>query len=282
MIGEDWQKRAALEWQIESGVSDTVEEKPINRYALSEQNFLASSVSVGITKKLPHDSRHMGDYNMRVPAGLGARADKTASASWSNPVGVAETLAQDAKTLDALAVAQESYSFCDIKKGAQKFVFADGQVGARVMIVGEAPGRDEDIQGKPFVGQAGQLLDRMFAAIDMGRNSETNPLYITNVLPWRPPKNYMIKDDEIEMMKPFLLRHIELSSPKILILMGNIACKAILNRQNITRIRGTWFEAMDKPILPMLHPAYLLRNPVAKAQSWQDMLSLKNVLEKGK
>ena len=144
------------------------------------------------------------------------------------------------------------------------------------MVIGEAPGRDEDRAGKPFVGRAGQLLDRMFEAIGMGRGAEgANAIYITNILPWRPPQNRDPSPEEIAMMRPFIDRHVELAAPEILVLMGNISCQAMLGRRGITRLRGQWQEALERPVMPMFHPAYLLRNPGAKREAWADLLSLK-------
>ena len=145
------------------------------------------------------------------------------------------------------------------------------------MIIGEAPGRDEDIQGKPFVGRAGQFLDLMFSHIGLARTSPDakTALYITNVLPWRPPQNRDPREDEIAMMRPFLQRHVELIDPEVLVIMGNHACQALLGRRGITRLRGSWAQAIDRPALPMFHPAYLLRNPAAKREAWADLLALR-------
>jgi len=149
-----------------------------------------------------------------------------------------------------------------------------------VMIVGEAPGREEDIEGRPFVGRAGQLLDKMFAAIGLGRGAPdpARALYIANVLPWRPPGNRDPEPDEVAMMLPFVRRHIALAAPEVLVLMGNAPAGAILGRRGITRLRGIWTEALGLPVLPMLHPAYLLRNPAAKADAWADLLALQQRL----
>ncbi len=146
------------------------------------------------------------------------------------------------------------------------------------MIVGEAPGRDEDLQGKPFVGRAGQLLDRMLGAIGLSRAEN---VYITNVLPWRPPQNRDPKPDEIAMLTPFLARHIALVAPEVLVVMGNISCDALLGRRGITRLRGKWAEAQGLPALPMFHPAYLLRQPQMKREAWADLLELKAKLRAG-
>ena len=145
------------------------------------------------------------------------------------------------------------------------------------MIVGEAPGRDEDVQGKPFVGRAGQLLDRMFEAIGMGRLAPDaeQAIYITNILPWRPPQNRDPHPVEMAMMLPFVQRHIELAAPDIVVMMGNISCQGLLGQRGITRLRGTWQEVMGRPALPMFHPAFLLRQPVRKREAWADLLALK-------
>jgi DNA polymerase len=132
------------------------------------------------------------------------------------------------------------------------------------------------MQGKPFVGRAGQLLDLMFRQIGLSRETPDAEaaLYITNVLPWRPPQNRDPEANEMAMMLPFLHRHIALADPDIIVAMGNHACDALLGRKGITRLRGTWSEAVGKPVLPMFHPAYLLRNPAAKREAWADLLSL--------
>jgi DNA polymerase len=140
------------------------------------------------------------------------------------------------------------------------------------MVVGEAPGREEDIAGKPFIGAAGAMLDRMLGAIDFSR---TRDVYITNVIPWRPPSNRDPKSLEIAMMQPFLMRHIALSAPKVLIAMGNISCQALIGRKGVTRLRGAWTEAAGLPVMPMFHPAYLLRNPAAKREAWADLLDIR-------
>jgi uracil-DNA glycosylase len=175
----------------------------------------------------------------------------------------------------------EAFEHCELKRGARNMVFSDGTPGARVMIVGEAPGRDEDREGRPFVGRAGQLLDKMLAAIDMGRSHETAPVYITNVLPWRPPQNRDPKPDEIAMMKPFLARHIALAKPEVLVIVGNWSAQALLGKRGITRLRGQWTEAQGLPALPMFHPAYLLRSPEFKREAWADLLELKAKLNRG-
>jgi DNA polymerase len=193
-----------------------------------------------------------------------------------DPVALAMTAAEAATDLDGLEAAMAAFEHCELKRGARQLVFADGQPNARVMIIGEAPGRDEDQQGKPFVGRAGQLLDRMFDCIGLSRQSPDpqSALYITNVLPWRPPQNRDPRPDEIAMLLPFLKRHVDLVDPDLIIAMGNHACQALLGRQGITRLRGNWGTALGRPVLPMFHPAYLLRTPAAKREAWADLLSV--------
>ncbi len=238
---------ALLEWQIELGADEAISETPIDRYAAP-----------------PPPKPKPAEVASPVPL----------AADQVDPVAEAKALAANASDLEGLQAAMESFEHCELKKGARNLVFADGQPQARVMVIGEAPGRDEDRQGKPFVGRAGQLLDRMFAAIDMGRDTPdaNGAIYITNVLPWRPPQNRDPKPEEVAMLLPFVQRHVELVDPELIVLMGNHACQALLGMRGITRLRGKWAEALGRPAMPMLHPAYLLRNPVAKREAWHDLL----------
>lgn len=245
--------KAALDWQVELGATDAICDAPLNRFELP-------------------------DIASRKPA---ARGEETAPPVASDPVELARAAASAAGTLADLKEAIRAFSGCDLKRGARNTVFADGNPEARVMIIGEAPGREEDIQGRPFVGRAGQLLDRMLLAIDMGRSREDREgsVYITNILPWRPPQNRDPEAVEIAMMMPFVEKHVELANPDLLVLMGNIACQAVLGRKGITRLRGRWTEAMGRPALPMFHPAFLLRNPHMKREAWSDLLELKARME---
>lgn len=248
----DWHAaRAALDWQVELGVTEAISEMPVNRFEQAAPTPRSGQAPVAAVTGRP------------------------VQVAQDDPVAEAETAAQGAGDLAALKAAMASYPHCDLQKGARNLVFCDGVAGSRVMIVGEAPGRDEDRIGRPFVGRAGQLLDRMLAAIDLGRDREgAQAVYITNVLPWRPPQNRDPKPEEIAMMLPFLKRHIALAKPDVLVVMGNISCQALLGRRGITRLRGHWTEAVGLPVLPMFHPAYLLRNPSAKREAWADLLDL--------
>jgi DNA polymerase len=179
-----------------------------------------------------------------------------------------------------LRSALAAYEHCELKRGAKSLVFADGLPGARVLVLGEAPGREEDIEGRPFVGRAGQLLDRMFAAIGLGRGNPdpARALYITNVMPWRPPQNRDPEAGEIAMMLPFVTRHIDLADPEMIVVMGNTPLQALFGHKGITRARGRWAEALGRPVLPMFHPAYLLRQPILKREAWADLLALNDRL----
>lgn len=250
------QALALLHWQIELGATESICDAPVNRY------------EVPAAAEKPKAPKPGGPRVVQMVAGV-------------DPVAEAERAAAGAGSLEELRAAMEAFEHCELKRGARNMVFSDGTPGARVMIVGEAPGRDEDREGKPFVGRAGQLLDKMLAAIDMGRTHETAPVYITNVLPWRPPQNRDPKPDEIAMMKPFLARHIALAKPEVLVIVGNWSAQALLGKRGITRLRGQWTQAEGLPALPMFHPAYLLRSPAFKREAWADLLALKAKLNDG-
>ena len=250
---DDWlAARAALEWHIDLGATEAISDAPINRYELQE--------------KSPKSAKSVPNAPVR--------------AEEPDNVGIAKSLAQQAQTLADLRLALEQFEQCPLKRGARSLVFSDGNPQARVMIIGEAPGRDEDMQGRPFVGRAGQMLDRMFSAIGLSRSvdSAENGIYITNVVPWRPPQNRDPSAAEIEMMLPFVLRHIALVRPAVIVSMGNVSAQALLGQRGITKLRGTWLQAHGCDVLPMLHPAYLLRNPIAKRETWADLLALKQKL----
>lgn len=251
------QNLALLNWQFELGATEAICDAPVNRYELP----------AALEKPKVAEA----------PANPGMVQPMTAV----DPIAAAEQAAANAQTLDDLRTAMQNFEHCDLKKGARNLVFSDGIAGARVMLVGEAPGRDEDLAGKPFVGKAGQLLDKMLGAIDMGRDRADAPVYITNVLPWRPPQNRDPKPNEIAMMKPFLMRHIALAQPDVLVLIGNWSCQTLLGKRGITRLRGEWTQAAGLPALPMFHPAYLLRLPEHKREAWADLLSLKAHLSNG-
>jgi uracil-DNA glycosylase family 4 len=190
----------------------------------------------------------------------------------------AREAARAALDLAALRAALERFDGVSLRKTATNLVFADGNPAADVMLVGEAPGADEDRLGLPFVGVSGQLLDRMMAAIGLDRTT----FYITNVCFWRPPGNRKPTDLELAAQKPFVERHIELVAPKVLVLVGAAAAQGLLGTtEGITRLRGRWFQyrlgetGRTIPAIPIFHPAYLLRQPAQKRETWRDLLKLK-------
>lgn len=260
-----------LHWYQEGGLGEAVAESPRNRYeekpgpewrpfncrraqpAQVNGNTLGASVVNGAPKNREHTSVQDAD---------------------------ARTLAQKATCLKDLRAALESFEGCQLKRFARSLVFADGNPDARVMLIGEAPGAEEDRRGLPFVGRSGQLLDRMLAAIGLDRAS----VYITNILPWRPHGNRNPTPGEIELLRPFVERHVELAKPEFLLLVGGVAAKSLLRvSTGILKLRGTWttcrIGARDFPALPTFHPAYLLRRPGDKALAWRDFLSLKRMLD---
>lgn len=257
--------KALLDWQAELGADVPLGETPVDRYAAQDAETAA-----------PPASAARAAPPRPVPAsGQPAHAGNAGGAG--DPVADAERAATAARDLAALRAAIDAYPHCDLRKGARTLVFADGTPGARVMIVGEAPGREEDEKGLPFVGRAGQLLDRMLAAIGMARTAQDPgaAVYITNMLPWRPPQNRTPTAEELAMFAPFVRRHIALAAPEVLILMGNTACAGLMGQKGITRLRGQWTEIAGRPALPMFHPAYLLRTPAAKREAWADLLDLR-------
>lgn len=193
----------------------------------------------------------------------------------------ARSVAAACRTLDDLRAALETFEGCALKESASRLVFADGAAGSEIMLIGEAPGREEDRQGKPFVGRSGQLLDRMLAALGLSRAH----VYISNIVPWRPPLNRKPELGEIEICLPFLLRHVELAAPKVVMTLGGTATQHLLGTSGgILSLRGRWLELQTEtlraPVLPTLHPAYLLRTPAQKRLAWQDFLTVKLWLEK--
>ncbi|MCC0065944.1 MAG: uracil-DNA glycosylase [Rhodovulum sp.] len=246
--------RAALAWQVELGADEAIGETPVSRFEAAAR-----------------------------PEPPVRQAAAAAAAAPEVPAGVTtEALAAGCGDLAALRAAMAAFEGCALKKGARNLVFSDGNPAARVMVVGEAPGRDEDRAGLPFVGRSGQLLDRMLAAIGLSRKAEAPEaaVYITNVLPWRPPQNRDPAADEVAMMLPFLHRHIALIAPEVLVAVGNSAARTLLETTTgITRLRGHWAEWRGIPVMPMFHPAALLRNPELKRAAWADLLAVRKRLD---
>ena len=274
---------AALAWQIELGADEAIGEAPINRFAPPKAD--AADPGRDATPKPPAAADQASATAPRdppprtAPRASEARAPSPEAAEATR---AAEAIAANCADLHALARALETFEGCPLKAGARSCVFADGDPSARVMVIGEAPGREEDLAGKPFVGRSGKLLDRMLASIGLDRAAE-NPAeaaYIANVLPWRPVGNRSPGSDESVMLLPFLRRHIALADPEILLLMGGASAKTLMETETgVSRLRGQWRTVLGRPALATFHPAYLLRNPLSKRLAWRDLLALRAVLD---
>ncbi len=256
-----------LKWYVDQGLDETIGEDAVDRFAQPQVAPLPSPAAA---------PRAAQPTPMRPPA---APLPLRAPVPLESPqlVEDARELARRCATITELEAAIRAFEGCALKRTAKNTVFADGVPGAPVMVVGEAPGADEDRLGKPFVGVSGQLMDRMFAAIGMSREHD---LYITNILFWRPPGNRTPTLAEQAICLAFTRRHIELARPKVLVLAGGTAAKAVLDTtEGIMRLRGKWTkvrldDGSELPTLPTFHPAYLLRTPASKRQSWYDLLAL--------
>ena len=258
---------ALLRWYVEMGADEAIGAEPVNRFAPAP----VVEVPTPVSRPRPQ----------AAPA-TAAAPPKVLTESLSEAAQSARRLAAAAETVAALAALVAGFDGCGLKHTATNTVFADGNPAAPVMVIGEGPGADEDRIGRPFVGRAGQLLDRMLAAIQLDRES----VHITNVVYWRPPGNRTPSTAEIAACLPFVLRHVALVHPKILVLAGGTAAGALLpGGQGITRLRGRWFDleipglAAPVPTLPMFHPSFLLRSPERKREAWRDLLALRARLD---
>jgi uracil-DNA glycosylase len=243
---------SALAWLVEAGADEATGDTPADRFAAKPATAASRPAALAASKPA-------------APA-------KPAVAVEGDAVGTAIEFARSANSLAELKAALEGFNGCALKKTATNTVFADGNPDHRIMFIGEAPGRDEDKQGLPFVGRAGKLLDKMMAAIRLDRTNA----YITNVINWRPPDNRDPTPEEAAMCLPFLRRHIELVNPEVMILLGAVAVRHVMGRSDgIMKTRGKWLDYNVNgrlvPVMPTLHPAYLLRQPSHKKLAWRDL-----------
>ncbi|WP_032112733.1 uracil-DNA glycosylase [Candidatus Paracaedibacter symbiosus] len=252
-----------IEWHVDAGVTVAVGEEPRSLYAVRVEPPAANIVPV---------IQAVASPSTNFPPQFDSNPMKKTISPPSR------RLAQQCQTLEELRQAMSNFNDCPLKLTATNMVFSDGNPEAKIMVIGEAPGADEDIQGKPFVGLSGKLLDRMFATIGLSRQEN---IYIINIVPWRPPGNRQPTTQEITQCLPFVQRHIELIRPDLLILVGGVAAKTILDtNEGIMRLRGRWHdytsEGLEAPIKCMatFHPAFLLRSPAQKAQVWRDLLTV--------
>ena len=271
---------AALSWLIEMGADEAIAESPQNRLDPRPPSDGAAAARRAAAEPQPERDRPIAAPAPAAPAAPRPAVAVPPSAAAAEQS--ARALAAAASSLEELADALAAFDGCPLKFTATKLVFGDGNPKAEVMLVGEAPGSDEDRDGRPFVGVSGQLLDRMLAAIGLGRDE----VYVANTLYWRPPGNRSPTQGETAACLPFIQRQIELVAPKILVLLGGAAAKTMLNRaEGITRLRGRKFEyesiglAGAIPALATYHPAFLLRQPSQKREAWQDFLTLSEMID---
>jgi uracil-DNA glycosylase family 4 len=262
-----------LAFYLEAGVDCALAEEPVNR--LADPDIAPAPAPAPRPSELVLSQLVRSPPSAAVPAGRGEPAPAPEAAIQS-----AREAARTAPTLEVLRELLENFDGCALKSTATRLVFADGNPQARIMFVGEAPGREEDIEGLPFVGRSGKLLDRMIAAIGLNRGNA----YIANVIPWRPPGNRTPTPQETQICLPFIQRQIELVNPDVLVTLGNPSTQTLLStREGIMKTRGRWFDydTGTRVIRAMatFHPAYLLRSPSYKKMSWQDLRAIAKALE---
>ena len=268
---------AMLAWQLDMGIDEALLDHPqVDAVPLRLDQLLAvvapagdkdvSQTAMGGTALQPSEAVKMANSAL-ANSGAVHSEDKTNTDS--------SALAGITSLVD-LQSAMARLDDCPLKHTASNLCFADGNPGARLMIIGEAPGRDEDRMGVPFVGADGQLLDKMIASIGLDRAS----VYLTNLLPWRPPGNRSPTDEETAMLLPWLFRHVQLAKPEFVLLLGGAAAKLVLgSHDGIMKLRGRWRDVdfgdgVPRPVLASLHPAYLLRSPAQKRLAFEDLLLL--------
>ena len=264
--GQGIDPRDLLRFYEEAGVDEALEEEAADRFGQPAPAAIAKPAA-------PAERMPAAAEPVRPQAPV-AVPDEAQAAR-------AREMAREAGTLEELRAIVDAFDGCNLKFTAKRTVFADGNPESGLMLIGEAPGRDEDIEGLPFVGRSGRLLDRMLAAIGIDRGSA----YIANVIPWRPPGNRTPTPMETEICRPFIERQIELVDPRIIVTLGGPSSKVILNAtEGVLRLRGNWKVhttrgGVEIPAMPTLHPAYLLRNPAHKRLAWRDFLEVRARLD---
>ena len=274
---------ATLNWLVEAGADEAVADAPVDRLVARSNPSLE-----GGAKLASRSGDNFGEGSATRPkspspkmpsafSALPPREGPTATPVADDAIGGAMAAAAAATSLAELKAALEAFDGCALKRTATNTVFADGVAEGGIMLIGEAPGRDEDRVGKPFVGRAGQLLDKMLASIALDRKTNA---YITNVINWRPPDNRDPAPEEAAACLPFLRRHIELANPGVIILLGAVAARHVVGiSDGIMKLRGRWLEYRvgDRmvPLMPTLHPAYLLRQPAHKKLAWRDLQAVR-------
>ena len=262
--------RQLLAFYLEAGVDCALADDPVDRLAEPDSATIAAPRENPAQRMLVRDA----------PAATPAVSRSEIAPAPEAAIASAREAARTAPSLEALRSLLENFDGCALKHTATRLVFSDGNPQARIMFVGEAPGRDEDIEGLPFVGRSGKLLDRMIAAIGLDRSKA----YIANVIPWRPPGNRTPTPQETQICLPFIQRQIELVNPDVLVTLGNPSTQTLLaTREGIMKTRGKWFDydtgTRTIRALATFHPAYLLRSPSYKRMSWQDLRAIAKALQ---
>jgi uracil-DNA glycosylase len=264
--------QALLDFHVEAGVDLALDETPHNRFAEPKAES-APAKTPEPQREPPRASAPLAAPPRSLP--------KVAASAPEEVASLAREQARHAGSLEELEAILAGFEGCALKFSAKNLAFADGNPGGRVMLVGEAPGADEDRIGKPFMGRSGQLLDRMLATIGLDRSQ----VYVANIVPWRPPGNRTPTPQEIAICKPFIARQIELAGPEFLLCLGGPATQNLLGvKDGILRTRGRWFsyrteDGREIRALPTLHPAYLLRQPLQKRLGWRDFQALRRALD---
>ncbi len=259
-----------LAFYLEAGVDCALTDAPVNRLAEPDSVTMASTAAPVLEVAPPV---------REIPPAMPAVSRSEIAPAPEAAIASARDAARTAPSLEALRALLEKFEGCALKHTATRLVFSDGNPLARIMFVGEAPGRDEDIEGLPFVGRSGKLLDRMIAAIGLDRSKA----YIANVIPWRPPGNRTPTPQETQICLPFIQRQIELVNPDVLVTLGNPSTQTLLStREGIMKTRGKWFDydtgTRSIRAIATFHPAYLLRSPSYKRMSWQDLRAIAKAL----
>ena len=270
-----------LFWQTEIGADEATSEFPSAQVEITSLKQYMALLEKPVQPDLLSSEPSFTPINAIKP-----KSDLRTSISEERS-GTSETIKceslESLKTLNDLKIALDKFDGCSLKNTASQMVFSDGNSDSKIMMIGEAPGKEEDRMGIPFVGQAGQLLDRMLKSVGLDRQQ----IYITNFIPWRPPGNRTPSSEEISQLRPFMLKHIQLKKPDIIVALGGVSAKALLETElGILKIRGRFQEkkfGLEKPIriLPTLHPAYLLRAPAQKKLAFYDLVTLKRAIIKG-
>ncbi|WP_237477978.1 uracil-DNA glycosylase [Lichenibacterium dinghuense] len=269
---------ALLRWYVDMGVDIAVDAEPHDRFAEAAAAAAAPKpeASAEAPRRAPAGLAAPGLPGLAAPPLVGGAAALSAELAARS----AREAAAEARDLDELKAVLEAFEGCSLKGTATRLAFSDGEPSGRVMAVGEAPGAEEDRQGRPFSGRSGQLLDRMLKAIGLDRSA----VYVANVVPWRPPGNRTPTPQEVAICRPFIARQIELADPDFLLCLGGPAAQSLLGaKEGIMRLRGRWhdYDTGRRTVraLPMLHPAYLLRTPAHKKLAWADLRTLRKALD---